>query len=80
MAAKAMVEIEKFFNDCVNFWMRNGCTKGVATVRAIWWDCVECWNIDKSWDENKIKFINRYRRYNPYDPVPDEKSVESGNA
>lgn len=80
MATKTTSEIENFFESCVAYWMRSGCSKGIATVRAIWWDCVECWNIDKSWNENKISFINRFRKYKPYDPIPDEKLVESGNA
>ena len=81
MAAKTMSDIEAFFDACVNFWItRCGCSKDVATVRAIWWDCVEAWNIDRSWDENRISFINRFRKYNPYDPIPEESLVESGNA
>lgn len=80
MAAKTMYEIEVFFENCVNYWIRTGCSKEIATVRAIWWDCAECWNIDKSWDNNRVEFINRFRKYKPYDPIPDEKLVESGNA
>lgn len=73
-------EIKKYFDNCVAYWMSNGDNKGLATVKAIWWDCVEIWNMDKSWDKNKIKFINQYRNYKPYDPIPEEKLVEVGMA
>ena len=80
MGVRTMNEIENYFNQCVAYWMGTGVSKGVATVRAIWWDCVEVWNADKSWDANKIEFINRWRKYKPYDPVPESELVESGNA
>ena len=80
MSVKTSSEIERFFKSCVAYWMRGGCTKEVAIVRAIWWDLVECWNIDKSWNEEKVDFVNRYRKYKPYDPIPDEKLIEVGNA
>lgn len=75
-----MNNIESYFNSCVNFWVSTGVSKGVATVRALWWDCVEVWNFDKSWTPEKVEFINRYRRYEPYGPVPEAKRVEEGNA
>lgn len=80
MRMKTMKEIETYFDSCVNYWMSTGVSKGVATVRAIWWDCVEVWNIDKSWDENKIIFINKYRTYEPYSAIPEEDRVREGNA
>ena len=73
-------EIENYFETCVAYWMRSGDSKKVATVKALWWDCVEVWNFDKSWNADKIEFINRYRHYKPYDPVPEAKFVEAGNA
>lgn len=72
--------LKEYFDACVNYWMRNGDSKGVATVKAIWWDCVEVWNADKSWNEEKVAFINRYRSYKPYDPVPEAVMVEEGVA
>lgn len=75
-----MENIKKYFEICVNYWMSTGVSRGVATVRAIWWDCVEVWNADRSWTEEKIKFINQYRSYKPYDPVPEAARVEEGNA
>lgn len=75
-----MENIENYFGTCVAYWMSTGLSEGVATVRALWWDCVEVWNADKSWTEDKIKFINRYRKYTPYDVIPDEDRVREGNA
>lgn len=75
-----MDNIKNYFDSCVSFWMSTGLSKGAATVRAIWWDCVDVWNFDKSWTEDKVKFINQYRKYKPYDPVPEAKRVEEGNA
>lgn len=75
-----MEKIESYFKACVEYWMSTGVSKGVAIVRAIWWDCVEVWNFDKSWTDEKVEFINRYRKYKPYDPTPKAKAVEEGNA
>ena len=75
-----MENIENYFGTCVAYWMSTGLSEGVATVRALWWDCVEVWNADKSWTEDKIKFINRYRKYTPYDAIPEEDKVKKGNA
>ena len=75
-----MENIENYFGTCVAYWMSTGLSEGAATARAVWWDCVEVWNADKSWTEDKIVFINRYRKYKPYDPVPGKNMVEEGNA
>ena len=72
--------IKNYFDSCVNFWMNNGDSKGVATVKALWWDCVEIWNFDKSWNNDKVAFVNQYRKYIPYDPIPEPAMVECGNA
>ena len=73
-------EIKKYFDSCVAYWMSNGDSKGLATVKAIWWDCVEVWNFDKSWTDENIKFINQYRSYKPYDSIPEPSRVAEGNA
>ena len=75
-----MDNIKSYFESCINYWMSTGVSKGVATVRALWWDCVEIWNADKSWNDDKIAFVNSYRKYKPYDPVPEAKLVEVGQA
>ena len=75
-----MYQIECYFEDCVHYWTSTGVSRGVATVRAIWWDCVEVWNVEKSWTEEKVEFINRYRKYKPYDAIPDEEYISEGNA
>ena len=66
-----MDEIKKYFDLCVAYWERQGDSKGLATSKAIWWDCIEVWNADKSWNDDKIAFINQYRKYKPYDPIPE---------
>ena len=78
--AREMQRIDDYFNSCVDFWVRQGFSKGVATVRALWWDCVEIWNFDESWNDEKIEFINKWRQYKPYGPVPEIDRVAEGNA
>lgn len=77
---KTIREIEQYFETCKRYWMRQNIPEGVATVRALWWDCVEVWNADKSWTKEKEEFVRRYRQYTPYDPIPDEEHVREGNA
>ena len=77
---KDMNKIEEYFNTCVNYWERQGFSKGVATIRALWWDCVEIWNADHSWNDEKIEFVNKWRRYKPYDAIPEADRVAEGNA
>lgn len=66
-----MDEIKKYFDLCVAYWERQGDSKRLAIAKAIWWDCIEVWNADKSWNDDKVKFINQYRKYKPYDPIPE---------
>lgn len=75
-----MSQIEQYFEACVNYWISQGDSMGVATIKAIWWDCVEVWNADKSWTKEKIEFVNRWRKYEPYGEVPPSSCVEVGNA
>ena len=76
-----MKNIKAYFDGCVKYWMEmHHLNKDAAIVRVIWWDCVEVWNADKSWDDDKIAFINQYRKYKPYDPIPKEKCIKEGNA
>lgn len=76
-----MERIEAYFNLCVGYWMSQGVSKGVATVRALWWDCVEVWNADKSWNDDKVAFIKKWRSwYEPYGDIPAPDRVMEGNA
>ena len=76
-----MENIQAYFDSCVQYWMEtHHLNKDAAIARAIWWDCVEIWNADGSWNNDKIAFINKYRSYRPYDPIPEEKCVADGNA
>lgn len=75
-----MAEIEEYFNSCINYWISTGISRGAATVRTLWWDCAEIWNVGKSWTPAKIEFFNRYRRYEPYGALPERDCVEKGNA
>ncbi len=65
------METAKYFNTCKEYWMRNGDSESVAASKAFWWDCVEVWNADNSWNDEKRKFANDFRGYTPGDPVPD---------
>lgn len=75
-----MDKIREYFDLCVNYWVSTGISKECATIRALWWDCAEVWNADKSWDDDKVKFFNSYRKYTPYGPIPEETMVSEGMA
>ena len=71
-------DVQNFFDQCRAFWMRQGDSEAVATSKAFWWDIVECFNFDKSWNDAKRKFAMDFRGYTPGDPVPEAKLVEAG--
>lgn len=75
-----MENIKLYFESCKQYWINSGDSQGVATVKALWWDCVDVWNADKSWNEDKIAFVNQYRKYKPYDPIPETNMIMVGNA
>ena len=60
-----------YFQTCKEYWLRKGDPVSVATSKAFWWDCVEVWNADKSWNTEKEQFAYEFRGYKPGDPVPD---------
>ena len=70
--------VQKYFNDCKDYWIRHGEREGVATSKAFWFDCVEIFNALQSWNDAKRKFAKDFRGYEPGDPVPDAKKVEEG--
>ncbi len=71
--------VQEFFKQCKVFWMRNGDSAEVATSKAFWWDMVECFNFDKSWNDAKRKFAEEFRGYHPGDPEPTEEQVLEGS-
>lgn len=71
-------KVYDYFNLCRDYWLTTGDRLGVATSKAFWWDCVEVWNADKSWNEEKEEFAWSFRAYKPYDPVPSARVVEEG--
>lgn len=75
---KTYEDVLRYFNRCKAYYMRNGDSDAVATSKAFWWDCVEVFNFDKSWNDAKRKFAKEFRNYTPGDPVPDAKLVEEG--
>ena len=79
-APEGTEKVEEYFNSCKQYWIRQGLPMSQVMSRVIWWDCVEVWNMDKSWNAAKVAFINQYRRYRPYGPTPEKEAVESGNA
>ena len=79
-APEGTEEVERYFTQCRDFWIRQGLPMSIAMARTIWWDCCEVWNFDKSWTPAKIAFINQYRQYTPYGPIPEKKAVEEGRA
>ena len=71
--------VQEFFESCKLFWMMmNKDSEEVAISKAFWWDCVECFNFDKSWNDAKRKFAEEFRGYHPGDPEPTEEQVLEG--
>ena len=70
-------QVVAFFDACKAYWMRNGDPEHVATSKAFWWDCVECWNFDRSWNDAKRDLASMFG-YREGDPVPGPEVVERG--
>ena len=70
--------VQEFFEQCKAYWIRQGDSEEVATSKAFWWDMVECFNFDKSWNDAKRKFAEEFRGYHPGDPEPTEEQVLVG--
>ena len=47
----------EFFDTCKQYWINNGYDENEAAYRALWWDCKDSWDIDKSWNEEKKVFF-----------------------
>ena len=70
--------VQKYFKMCKRYWTDRGASDGIATSKAFWWDCVEVWNADNSWNDAKIAFALAFRGYHVGDPIPAEEKVEKG--
>ena len=70
-------QVNAFFETCKAFWLRQGDPEHVASCKAFWWDCVECWNFDKSWNDAKREFAS-IRDYKEGDPLPSTDAIEKG--
>lgn len=70
-------QVTAFFDACRSYWMRQGDADYVASSKAFWWDCVECWNFDKSWNDAKREFASIFN-YKEGDPVPAPDIVARG--
>lgn len=42
--------------DYMDYWIRTGDCEADALAKAYWWDCVEVWNFDHSWDDEKTRW------------------------
>ena len=72
-------QVADFYSNCKAYWIRQGDPEHVASAKAFWWDCVECWNFDHSWNEAKRDFAEMFG-YKEGDPVPSADLVERGCA
>lgn len=73
-------EAQAYFDRCFDYWLRAGDPPSVAMNKALWWDCAEVWNRDKSWNPGRVRFFNKWRRYEPYAEIPSEELIERGDA
>ena len=56
----------------MEYWERGGDDEETALSKAFWWDCVEVWHYDKSWDEEKTRFYRAFQRFYPQCKVPND--------
>lgn len=68
-------EIENYYQQCKQYWIRSGNSPRVSERKALWWDCVETWNFDNSWNDAKREFVRRHN-IEPDSPIPDESKIE----
>lgn len=57
-----------YFDTCIEYWERKGESRLLAIAHTIWYDCIEVWNIDNSWTDEKLRFVRLfYPHYQPGD-------------
>lgn len=71
-------EVREFFEQCKNFWLRQGSTELVAKCKAFWWDIVQVSNVYDCWTPGKEQFALEFCGYHPHDPEPTKEEVEAG--
>ena len=69
---------QDYFEQCRAYWRRNGDRENVATCKALYWDCFDVWNRDRSWDAGKREFAKQWRGYTPYSELPSPYMVLDG--
>ena len=78
---RELAKVRDYFSRCRDYWIRAGYAAGAATCCALWWDCAETWNRDKSWTPAKREFFRNWRAgYEPYTEIPAEDLVSTGAA
>ena len=70
-------QVTDYFSNCKAYWMRQGDSEKVASSKAFWWDCVEVWNFDNTWNDAKRDMAAMFG-YTVGDPVPAPDAVEKG--
>ena len=71
--------IEAYFEQCRQYWLRNGDMEAVAFAKAFYWDCIEIWTYArKEWTSAMEKFAMDTRGYRKGDPLPPPERVEHG--
>ena len=70
-------QVADYFATCKDFWLRQGDSERVASAKAFYWDCVEVWNFDHSWNDAKRDMASMFG-YTEGDPVPAPELVGKG--
>lgn len=70
-------QVADYFATCKAYWLRQGDSEQVASAKAFYWDCVEVWNFDRSWNDAKRCMAEMFG-YKEGDPVPAPELVEKG--
>ena len=71
-------EVKEFYDQCIQFWIRQGDSEEVACSKAFWWDIVEISNQFNAWSPAKEQFAAHTVGYHPGDPEPSEEDVKTG--
>ena len=56
----------------MEYWKMTGDSESVALSKAYWWDYIEVWNYDKSWDEEKKQWCKCFNLFFPNCKCPED--------
>ena len=70
-------QVAAYYETCRDYWLRQGDSERVASAKALYWDCVEAWNFDHSWNNAK-RDLAEMLGYKEGDPIPAPDAIMNG--